>query len=124
MGLYDGGCFTQYEDSTSWGAEPHDTPDYHEITKRLGYPTIMAYCISHEVCHHIVSEIAFNRRSVVIWPLAHGLPVSLQRAVGEEALTMTLQRWVMRDERPIIGDVDWWKLKQATWEALDGLYAS
>lgn len=125
MGLYDGGCYTVYPDGKSWGAEPHDTADYHIIANRLGYgDDIMRYAIDHEVAHHCVTEWAFNRRSAVLWPLAHGMKPVLRWAVAEEALAMTFQKWLRCDERPIIGDVDWHGLKARATEAIDELFAS
>lgn len=123
MGLYDGGCFTRYDDGATWGAEPHHDEGYLEITKRLGYPTTMAYCVAHEVAHVVLSEIGFNRRSVVLWPLAHGLPVNIQTAVGEECATQALQAFVQLGVRPIVGDAPWQAMADKVVEVLDGLYA-
>lgn len=114
------GCFTRYEDGTTFGAHPHDTHHYHVIAHRCGYgDNILAYAREHEVCHHIVSEWIGGHTSKVLWPLAHGRDPDLTDAVNEEALAMTLQRWLRANERPIIGGVDWTGLKRRALEALD-----
>lgn len=105
------GALTVYDDGAQWGALPHDTPDYQEVTARLGYPDILTYCRHHEFAHHAVSEWGFGKRSRVLWPLAHGEPVDLQNAVSEEALCHTFQKWIMLGERPIIGDFLWQELR-------------
>jgi hypothetical protein len=122
MALYDGGCFTRYEDGATWGAEPHDSADYLEITKRLQYASPMAYAVAHEVSHNVLAEIGFNRRSVVLWPLAHGLPVNLQTAVGEECAVQSLQGFVQLGIRPIVGDAPWQLMADNVVEVLDKLY--
>jgi hypothetical protein len=127
-----GGCVTAYDDGTSYGAHPHDTPDYDEITRRCGYweawpglgPLLRAqarlrYCREHEASHHIVSEWIMGRSSQVLWPLAHGYDPDPADAVQEEALTMTFQRWLRANERPIIGGVDWNGLKARALALLD-----
>jgi len=106
------GCVTRYPDLTHYGAQPHDTPDYREITRRCGYgDDILTYACEHEVCHHIVSEFLMGRPSQVLWPLAHGYEPDPADAVQEEALTMTFQRWLRAGERPIIGSVDWYGIR-------------
>lgn len=127
--LTDDGCYSVFhEDGSAWGAQPHATPHYDEIARRCGYfrrerrrrqetiahyerdvaaPARMAYCREHEVFHHIVGAVFYGGHSPVLWALAHGLPITDQAAALEEAMVMTLQRWVRAGERPIIGGVDW-----------------
>lgn len=113
------GCYTAYDDGTSYAAQPHDTHHYAVIAHRCGYADdILAYCREHEVCHHIVGEAFYTGRSPVIWALAHGYEPSPRAAALEEAMVMTLQRFVRAGERPIIGGVDWDHLKQRTLEIL------
>jgi hypothetical protein len=115
-----GGCVTTYDDGSSYGAHPHDTHHYHVIAHRCGYgDDILAYAREHEACHHIVSEWIMGRPSQVLWPLAHGYDPDPADAVQEEALTMTFQRWLRANERPIIGGVDWDGLKARALASLD-----
>lgn len=101
------GAVTTYADGASYGALPHDTPHYHVIAHRCGYgDDLLRYAREHEACHHIVSEWIGGFPSKVPWPLAHGRQPAFFDAVQEEALTMTCQRWLRANERPIIGGVD------------------
>jgi hypothetical protein len=112
------GALTTYWDEASYGAQPHDTPDYATIAERCGYgvgpAARLAYCREHEVCHHVVSEWITGVESKVLWPLAHGFDPDPADAVLEEALAMAFQRWLRAGERPIIGGVDWDGLKART----------
>lgn len=113
------GCVTHYPDGTSYGAHPHVTHHYHVVSHRCGYgDDILRYAREHEACHHIVSEWIAGRRSDVLWPLAHGYEPDPAEAVFEEAMTMTLQRWLRASERPIIGGVDWCDIKRRALEVL------
>lgn len=126
------GCFSTFTDGSSYGALPHDTPDYDEIAERCGYGLglpwgdaqrraegRLTYCREHEVCHHLVGEAFYNGPSPVLWALAHGSEVTPQEAALEEAMVMTLQRWIRAGERPIIGSVSWDAIKGRALEALD-----
>jgi hypothetical protein len=137
--LTDEGCYTTFGDGTTWGALPHDTPHYDEIAERCGYldwetratwpadPTRaqreaarMAYCREHEVFHHVVGAVFYRAQSSpVLWALAHGLEVDEMAAAVEEAMVMTVQRWVRAGERPIIGGVDWDDLRARCLALLD-----
>jgi hypothetical protein len=117
---YDGGCFTQYEDGSSYGAHHHETPHYYVISHRLGYGDDLArYCFEHEACHHMAAEWIFGHTSKVLWPLAHGRDPDPADAVMEEMAAMTLQRWLRANERPIIGSVDWSGIKTRALALLD-----
>lgn len=106
------GCFTSYDDGTSYGAHPHDTHHYYVIAHRCGYgDDVLAYAREHEACHHIVGHWIKQGGSDVIGPLAHGVQPDPVKAVMEEAMTMIFQRWLRANERPIIGGVDWDGLK-------------
>lgn len=121
--LTDDGCYSQFADGSTWGSQPHDTPHYDEIAKRCGYLKAgqpdderravarMAYCREHEVCHHVVGAVFYKGPSPVLWALAHGGDVTPEAAALEEAMVMTLQRWLRAGERPIIGGVDWDAIK-------------
>lgn len=132
--LTDDGCYTTFADGSTWGAQPHDTPDYLEIATRTGYlpcgfpgqtfetraaEARMAYCREHDVLHHVVGAVFFFGPSPVLWKLAHGHPVDEKYAALEEAMVMTLQRWVRAGERPIIGGVDWHGLRAQCLAVLD-----
>lgn len=125
------GCVSHFADGTSYGAQPHDTPHYMEITERCGYRPIwfkdevaaranarLAYCREHEICHHVVGDHFYDGRSTVLWSLAHGYDPDPRDAAIEEAMVMTVQRWLRAGERPIIGGVDWDGLKRDTLAAL------
>jgi len=114
-----GGCVTRYPNGASYGAHPHDTHHYHVIAHRCGYgDDILTYAREHEVCHHVVGLWIKGGGSDVIGPLAHGQEPNPTKAVLEEALVMTFQRWLRANERPIIAGVDWDSLKARTLEAL------
>lgn len=116
------GCVSRYSDGTSYGAHPHNTPHYHVIAHRCGYgDNILAYAREHEVCHHIAAEWVGGHVSEVIWPLAHGYEPDLADAVFEEAMAMTIQRWLRANERPIIGGVDWDDIKRRALALLDNV---
>ena len=109
----DWGCMSYFWDGTEYGAHAHDTHHYHVISHRSGYgDDIWKYAREHEVIHHLVGEYFFDAVSPIVWNLAHGLPISPEEAVKEEALVMLVQRWVRANERPIIGGFDWDALKE------------
>lgn len=115
------GCLTRYDNGASYGAHPHDTHHYHVIAHRCGYgDDILTYAREHEVCHHIVAEWIGGYTSKVLWPLAHGGDPIAMDATLEEAATMTFQRWLRANERPIIGGVNWDGLKTRALGLLDG----
>jgi hypothetical protein len=102
------GCVSRFEDGTSFGAHPHDTPHYHVIAHRCGYgDDLLAYCREHEVCHHLICEWLYGAPSPILWKLAHGEELPPGYAAFEEFAAQALQRWVRANERPIIGGVDW-----------------
>ena len=120
LGKYEAGCFTRYDDGSSYGAHHHETPHYYVIAHRCGYGDDLArYCYEHEGCHHFAAEWIGGYTSKVLWPLAHGRDPHPVDAVFEEAMAMTLQRWLRANERPIIGGVDWDGLKQRALALLD-----
>jgi hypothetical protein len=115
------GCYSTFTDGSSYGALPHDSHHYHVIAHRCGYgDDILAYAREHEVFHHIVGEHFYGGVSPVLWALAHGREISAEEAALEEAMVMTLQRWVRAGERPIIGGLDWDGLKASALDLLDG----
>jgi hypothetical protein len=105
------GAVTRFPDGSSYGALPHDKPHYHAVAHRLGYAgNILAYCQHHELAHHLIAE-AFGSHSPVIWALAHGEEPPRMIAAAEEALAMTLQRYAMTNELPMIEGIEWDELK-------------
>lgn len=105
------GAVTHWPDDTSWGALPHLEPHYHYLAYRYGHQgDVVAYCRAHELCHHLICE-AFGSHSFVLWALAHGEQPTPMIAAAEEALAMTLHRFVMTGEPPLIDRVDWTALK-------------
>lgn len=115
------GCVSTYPDGSSFEAQPHDTPHYHVIAHRLGYgDDLLRYCREHEVTHHLVGETFYGGRSPVISQLAAGYdPIPVSAAI-EEAMVMTVQRWLRANERPIIGGVDWDAVRYRGLALLDG----
>ena len=80
----------------------------------------MRYCREHEVVHHIVGAVFYGGPSPVVWSLAHGIEPDARHAALEEAMVMTVQRWLRAGERPIIGGVDWDGLRYRWLALLDG----
>lgn len=125
------GCYSTFRDGSSYGAHPHDTPDYNEVAQRCGYQGVwdglpdlsglarLAFCREHEVCHHLIGERIYGGPSPVLWALAHGEEVAPEDAVLEELAVQALQRFVRAGERPIIGGVDWCGLRDQALAVLD-----
>lgn len=106
------GAVSYFHDETRYGALPHpELPSYYVVAHRLGYgDDLLKYCRHHELAHHIISE-EFGSHSPVIWALAHGEAPPRMIAAAEEALAMTLQRYAMTNEHPMIEGIDWDALK-------------
>lgn len=114
------GALTIFDDGTSYGAQPHDTPHYHVIAHRCGYgDDLLRYAREHEVCHLIVEREFLDGRPSVLRELADGWPAHPDDAAMEEAMVMTLQRWLRANERPIIGGVEWDRIKRDALALLD-----
>jgi hypothetical protein len=106
------GAMTHWPDGTQWGALPHDTPSYHYAAYRYGHDgDTLAYCRFHELAHHLICE-ALGSHSLVIFALAHGEQPSPAIAAAEEALTMTLHRYVTTVEPPLIEGIGWQTLRK------------
>lgn len=115
-----GGAITRFPDGAIWGALPHLEPHYHYLAYRYGHNgDVVAYCQMHELCHHVLSE-GFGSHSMVLWALAHGESPTPMIAAAEEALTMTLHRYVTLNEPPLIEGVDWDGLKARCIELAGG----
>jgi hypothetical protein len=105
------GAVSHFPDGATWGAVPHDEPHYHYLAYRYGHGgDRLAYCQAHELCHHLIGE-AFKSHSPVLWALAHGEQPGPMAAAAEEALAMTLHRFVMMGEPPLIEGIHWTALK-------------
>lgn len=115
------GCEMRFADGSLWPSIPHpELPHYHVIAHRCGYgDDLMAYCREHEVCHGLVAEWFYDGPSRVLHALARGAPHEHWDDIAEEIATMTLQRFVRANERPIVGDVDWDALKRRALHVLD-----
>jgi hypothetical protein len=107
--LFDWGCTSHFLDGASYDATPHPwSHHYNIIAHRCGYgDDVMAYCIEHEIAHHVVEEFLHDRPSRILWGLAHGEPLSGPESAYEELMAQTLQRFARAAERPIVGDVNW-----------------
>lgn len=118
VSLYDGWAWTAFPDGSGYGAFPHDTDEYREVARRMGYGAdTMAYCWEHEVCHAFIEQEVSGRPSPILWALAHGRrhPDS---TVYEEALTQAFQAF-LRANTPMSAtapDIDWPALRsKALW---------
>jgi hypothetical protein len=114
------GAVTHFPDGSSYGALPHGAEAHYQfLAYRYGHHgDVLAYCQTHELCHHLMGE-AFGSHSLVLWSLAHGEQPTPMIAAAEEALTMTLHRFVMTGEPALIEGVPWDALK-ARYHALAG----
>jgi hypothetical protein len=118
------GCITRFADGSEIASQPHDTHHYAVISHRTGCgDDLLAYCRDHELAHALVEERLHDRPSQILWALAHGHMLTGKEAAYEEIAAQTLQRWVRPNERPIIGGVNWDRLK-ADFLALSGSAAS
>lgn len=117
------GCTSRFLDGSSVDAIPHPWDHcYSIIAMRCGYGfDLWKYCVHHEICHHIIEEWMHNRPSQVLWALAHGETPDPKQAFYEENATQTLQRWIMTNERPIIGGIDWNAIRDYTLERLNDI---
>jgi hypothetical protein len=105
------GAVSRFRDGSQWPAHAHLSPHYHYLAYRYGHDgDVVAYCRTHELCHHLLCE-AFGSHSLVLWALAHGEKPTPMIAAAEEALAMTLHRYVTLGEPPLIEGVDWAGLK-------------
>jgi hypothetical protein len=106
------GAISYFPDGSKFGALPHsDEPHYQYLAYRYGHNgDTVAYCQVHEACHHLIAE-SFNSHSPVIHALAHGEKPSAMIAAAEEALAMTLHRYITVGEPPMIEGVPWPDLK-------------
>ncbi len=110
----EGGCNVWFVDGSVCQAWHHPEDSYYrEIAQRLGYGArTVAYCRDHELSHLIFEEVVHGRPSPVLYALAHGRPMDPKLSAYEEIAAQALQRWVRVGERPIVGGVDWDKLKR------------
>jgi hypothetical protein len=114
--------YTRFPDGTYAPATAHQTDDYREVTRRLGYgDDVMAYCREHEVLHSFTAEWLFDKPSAVLWAIAHDRMLSGHDSVYEEVFAQTAQRWIRAGERPIVSGVNWFGFRQRALELLDGL---
>lgn len=103
---------TSFPDGTSWGAFPHETNSYHVIAHRTGYQDdIWTYAFEHEFCHSFACQFLDDAPSAVLYSLAHGFDCKPATSVREELLAQAVQRFLRTNERPIIGSIDWDKMK-------------
>lgn len=118
--VHDWGCTSIFEGGLVVDATPHPWDHhYHVIAHRCGYEdNLHSYTIEHETAHHVVEEVLFDRPSRVLLGLASGKPLSPQESAGEELLAQTLQRYARASEQPIIGGVDWARLRDRFFEVL------
>lgn len=120
--LYEHGAYSTFDDGSSYAAEPAwNDPHYTVIAHRCGYgDDLLRYCREHELFHHIAGEEFYGGISPVIWALAHGGEVDPKRAAAEEATVTLIQRWVRAAEEPIIGGIEWARIRDRCLSLLDG----
>jgi hypothetical protein len=85
-------CVTTFADGTQCYACPHETPEYHAHATEKANGNIDAYAFSHDVSHHIVSLMAGRKYSIVLYSLAHDLPVDTEECQREEDEAQAFQR--------------------------------
>lgn len=126
---YDGWVWTDFPDGSGYGAYPprpdvegaEEVARYLALAQSLGYENSMDYCWEHEVFHGALAEWLHARPSPVLWALAHG-KTHPEYTVEEEAIVQLFQGFV-RGGRPLAAvapDVDWWSLRRAALNLLDG----
>ena len=83
---------TRFADGTTVPACPHDTDDYRETARQLGYGAdTWAMCWQHEMFHTVLAIAAGLPYSPTLWAVAHGE----QGSVDEEAAVLEFQREMM-----------------------------
>jgi len=124
---------THFPDGTSYGAEPHDTPEYRALAERCGYvkhrwtlahaPDVNRYMIEHEFSHNFLAQEIWHSTSAVLWALAHGQRPPPAAILSEEAVCILFQTW-LRAGIPVAATapgVNWWELKRKAIEMLEGV---
>jgi hypothetical protein len=107
------GATVHFPDGTEIGSWPHpELPHYHVIAHRTGYgDDLLSYTREHEAAHLFLEERFHDRPSRVLVALARGEMLNGKEAAYEESMAQVFQRWVRGNERPIIGGVNWDRLK-------------
>jgi hypothetical protein len=110
----DFGCVTRFDDGSFVNSIPHpQDPHYHVIAHRTGYEDdLHAYTLEHEFVHCFLSERLHGRPSPVLWALAHGGELAPADAALEELAVQAFQRYLRAGEQPIVGGIDWGKMKR------------
>jgi hypothetical protein len=85
-------CVTRFNDGTEAHACPHDTDAYRAHAAEKGTGDVDQYCWSHDIAHIIVAIMAGRCTSLVLWNLAHGLPVDTPECQAEEDAAQEFQR--------------------------------
>lgn len=101
----------------------HDTPHYYVIAHRCGYgDDLLRYAVEHDLFHAWLYEYMGIGESLVLNALVAGKDICPAFAAQEEALIQAVQTWVRANVRPIIGGIDWDKLKYDAFDMLDRFY--
>lgn len=114
------GCRTWFDDGTHVDAAPHpEMPHYIRVAADCGYDDdTLAYAREHEFAHSLVSEWVSDEPSAVLWALAHGEVAPTRIVVYEEIAAQAVQRWIRKNERPIISGFRADALKERALELL------
>jgi hypothetical protein len=110
----DFGCVTVFADGSHVNSIPHPgDPHYRVIAHRCGYnDDIHAYCYEHDFVHLFLAEWLHSRPSPILWGLAHGSELTGHEAALEEIGVQAFQRWIRANEQPIVGSVDWFRMRE------------
>lgn len=119
------GALTTFPDGGSTEAFPHpEQPHYHVIAHRCGYgDNLLAYCREHELAHIVVAEELCGGASPVLLAQSSGFDLAPGEDVLEELAAQALQRFVRANERPIVGGVEWDRLRSLFVAYADALWS-
>jgi hypothetical protein len=89
----DGLTVTRFLDGASVPALAHDTQDYLERARAIGYgDDVASMSREHEIAHSLLGYLLTGGPSPVLWRVGHGLPDEEPDGGAEEAVVMALQR--------------------------------
>lgn len=83
---------TRFADGTEAHGCPHDTEQYRAHAAEKSTGSVDLYCWQHDIAHVIAAGIAGRCTSLVLWNLAHGLPVDGPECEHEEQAAQEFQR--------------------------------
>jgi len=85
---------TVFADGAKVSAMPHDTPEYRQHARELGYgDDTAAMSREHEVCHSLIAEARGEDVSPTLFAVAHNEPANTLHYF-EERLVLDFQRYL------------------------------